>query len=66
MTLTTLDVQRILLITLFISNEKSAPGEAGKFIYYRKFRIIIFQLYLGKNTSQRQFFATVLKKKMNY
>jgi len=37
MTLTTLNEQRILLVTLFIINEKSAPGEAGQLIYYRKF-----------------------------
>jgi hypothetical protein len=37
MTLTTLNGQRILLVTLYIINEKSAPGEAGELIYYRKF-----------------------------
>jgi hypothetical protein len=37
MTLTTLNGQRILLVTLLILKEKSAPGEAGELIYYRKF-----------------------------
>jgi hypothetical protein len=37
MTLTTLNGQRILLITLFILNEKLGAGEAGELIYYRKF-----------------------------
>jgi hypothetical protein len=37
MTLTTLNEKRILLVTLFIINEKSAPGEAVQLIYYRKF-----------------------------
>jgi len=37
MTLTTLNGQRILLVTLLILSEKSAPGEAGELIYYRKF-----------------------------
>jgi hypothetical protein len=36
MTLTTLNGQRILLVTLYINKEKSAPGEAGELIYYRK------------------------------
>jgi hypothetical protein len=36
MTLTTLNGQRILLVTLLILNEKSAPDEAGELIYYRK------------------------------
>jgi hypothetical protein len=37
MTLTTLNEQRILLVTLLIQDEKSAPNEAGELIYYRKF-----------------------------
>ncbi|CAF2926746.1 unnamed protein product [Rotaria sp. Silwood2] len=37
MTITTINGQRILLVTLFIVNEKSAPREAGQLIYYRKF-----------------------------
>ena len=37
MTITTLNGQRILLVTLFIPTEKSAPDEAGQLIYYRKF-----------------------------
>ncbi|CAF1157248.1 unnamed protein product [Adineta steineri] len=37
MTLTTLNGQRILLITLFIRPEKAGQGEAGQLIYYRKF-----------------------------
>jgi hypothetical protein len=37
MTLTTLNGQRILLVTLLITKEKSAPGEEGELIYYRKF-----------------------------
>ncbi len=36
MTLTTLNGERILLVTLLILSEKSAPGEAGELIYYRK------------------------------
>ena len=37
MTLTTLNGQRILLITVLILKEKSGPGETGELIYYRKF-----------------------------
>jgi hypothetical protein len=36
MTLTTLNGERILLVTLLIRTEKSGPGEAGELIYYRK------------------------------
>jgi hypothetical protein len=36
MTLTTLNGERILLVTLLILSEKSALGEAGELIYYRK------------------------------
>ncbi|CAF1545265.1 unnamed protein product [Adineta steineri] len=37
MIITTLNGQRILLITLFIRPEKAGQGEAGQLIYYRKF-----------------------------
>jgi hypothetical protein len=36
MTLTTWNGQHILIVTLFIPSEHSAPGEAGELIYYRK------------------------------
>jgi hypothetical protein len=35
-TLTTWKGQRILIVTLFIPSEQSAPGEAGQLIYYHK------------------------------
>lgn len=36
MTLTTWRGQNILIITLFVPSEQSAPGEAGELIYYHK------------------------------
>ena len=36
MTMTTLNGEPILIVTLFVPSEQSAPGEAGELIYYHK------------------------------
>ena len=36
MTMTTWKGQPILIVTLFVPSEQSAPGEAGELIYYHK------------------------------